>query len=78
MKKMKLDELSNSIDSKRKSVNEKILNNRSSERKKRSRKRSHGEREALDQISISKWKKAIEKGTVRKISDRIWYYDYGE
>ncbi|MDF0727137.1 hypothetical protein PY093_10470 [Cytobacillus sp. S13-E01] len=78
MKKMKLDELSNSIDSKRKSVNEKIINinNRSSERKKRSRKRSHGEREALDQISISRWKKAIEKGTVRKISDRIWYYDY--
>ena len=78
VKKMKLDELSNSIDRKRKSVNEKMINNRSSERRKRSRNRSHGEREALDQISISRWKKAIEKGAVRKIRDRIWYYDYGD
>ncbi len=75
---MNLDELSNYIDCKRKSVNEKIINNRSDERKKRSRSRSHGEREALNQISICRWKKAIEKGTVRKIGDRIWYYDYGE
>lgn len=76
MRKFKLSDLNELIDKKRKIVNKQISELSISKRKKRNRARSKGEREALDQISIHKWKKALENGKVRKISDRVWYYDY--
>lgn len=76
MKKIKLTDLNNVIEKNRIMVNNKIAKLSSHERRKRYRARSKGEREALDQISIRKWNKAVERGQVRKISDRIWYYDY--
>lgn len=78
MRKFRLSDLNELIDKKRKVVNKQISGISIPKRKKRNRARSKGEREALDQISIRKWKKALENGKVRKISNRVWYYDYGE
>lgn len=78
MRKMKLSDLNEIIERNRRMVNKQIAKLSTPERKKRNRVRSKGEREALDQISVQKWNKAIESGKVKKISDRVWYYDYGE
>lgn len=75
MRKINIDKLDTSISKNKKKVNEQLAHERK-ERKKRNRTRSQGEREALDQIAISRWKKAIVKGHVRKISDREFYYDH--
>lgn len=76
MRKIKLSDLNEIIDRRRKSVNRQISDVSNPNRKKRHRSRSKGEREALDQISIQKWKKALENGKIRKIDKRVWYYDY--
>jgi hypothetical protein len=76
MKKKSLDELNQVIKKKRKEVNEQIALNRGSNRRKRCRSRSKGEREAFDQISIERWKKAVERGEVKKLGPRKWYYDH--
>jgi hypothetical protein len=77
MRKMSLDTLNQSIEKNRINVNERIAHSISSmNRKKTTRTRSQGEREALDRISISRWKKAVENGKVKKVQDRVWYYDY--
>jgi hypothetical protein len=76
MRKFRLSDINELIDKKRKVVNKQISELSSPKRKKRNRPRSKGEREALDQISIKKWQKAVESGKVRKISNRVWYYDY--
>ena len=78
MRKFRLSDLNELIDKKRKIVNKQISEFSLPKRKKRNRARSKGEREALDRISIQKWKKAMENGKVRKISNRVWYYDYRE
>lgn len=76
MRKFRLSDLNELISKKRKVVNKQISELSSPKRKNRNRPRSKGEREALDQISIRKWQKALESGKVRKISNRVWYYDY--
>jgi hypothetical protein len=45
-------------------------------RKKRTRTRTTGEQEALNQIAIRRWQKALEKGKVKKLGTNTWYYDY--
>ncbi|PLR94639.1 hypothetical protein [Bacillus sp. T33-2] len=76
MRKIKLSDLNEVIERNRSMVNKQIAKLSSPKRKKRNRVRSKGEREALDQISVRKWKKALVSGKVRKISDKVWYYDY--
>lgn len=63
------------IEHERKNTNQ-LIASHLRRRRKRSRKRSQSEIEALNQIAINKWKTAVDKGYIRKISDRIWYYDY--
>ncbi|ESU31991.1 hypothetical protein G3A_13880 [Bacillus sp. 17376] len=54
MRKIKLSDLDEQIKRNRKKVNKKIAELSASKRKKKSRPRSKGEREALNQISIQK------------------------
>lgn len=76
MRNIRLDDLDKLIEKERKWVNERIAINRGSRRRKKSRTRSAGEREALNQISIKRWEEAVEKGHVKYLGDREWYYDY--
>jgi hypothetical protein len=77
MKNIDFQTLNDLIEKKRKAVNEQIAQERSSNaRGTRTRKRSKGEREALDQISLRRWQKAVEKGKVKKLGTNTWYYDY--
>ena len=45
-------------------------------RKRRFRTRSKGEVEALNQIAISRWNKAVSEGKIKSLGDRVLYYDY--
>ncbi|MBD8069371.1 hypothetical protein [Bacillus sp. PS06] len=76
MRKLHLDNINKTIDKRKKEVNELLAINSSTRRKKRSRVRSKGEREALDQISKKRWEKSVEKGEIKKLGDRKWYYDH--
>ena len=75
MRKVRLEEINEIIESERKNANQ-IIAQHLRRRRKRSRTRSTSEIEALNQISIRRWEKAVENGWIRKISDRKWYYDY--
>jgi len=74
MRKVRLEEINEIIESERKNANQ-IIAQHLRRRRKRSRTRSTSEIEALNQISIRSWKKAVENGWIRKVSDRKWYYD---
>ncbi|WP_312470499.1 hypothetical protein [Neobacillus sp.] len=76
MRKINLDELNRVIMERRKEVNEQIALSLGSDRKRRLRPRSKGEIEALNQISIERWKKAVERGEVKKLGPRKFYYDH--
>ncbi|WP_019155574.1 hypothetical protein [Robertmurraya massiliosenegalensis] len=75
MRRMKLEDLDKVIEQERKNANQ-IIASHLRRRRKRHRIRSKGEIEALNQISIYKWKKAVEDGHIKYISDRVWFYDY--
>jgi hypothetical protein len=45
-------------------------------RKMRTRTRTKGEQEALNQIAIRRWQKAVETGKIKVLGERILYYDY--
>jgi hypothetical protein len=66
VKKMNWASLNYRVNQHRKSVNEQLARERGSNRKKRSRKRSDGELQALDLIAMASWKKAEEKGKRKK------------
>jgi hypothetical protein len=72
----KLEDLSKVIMEKKKEVNEQIALSRGSNRRKRFRPRSKGEIDALNQISIERWKKALERGEVKKLGPHKFYYDH--
>ncbi|PKR76755.1 hypothetical protein CEY16_13120 [Halalkalibacillus sediminis] len=69
-------------------INETVTNNRTRAnaiikkelqpigRVKRYRPRSPGEVKALNEISISRWNKAVEEGKIKKLGERSYYYDY--
>lgn len=78
MRKMTLERMDETIESNRKMVNQKIRTSASQKaaRTRRYRSRSKGEIEALTQISITKWKKAVSEGKIKYLGDRIFYYDY--
>jgi hypothetical protein len=76
MRKLKLEDINKTIDNRKKEVNRILATSSSTMRKKKSRVRSKGEREALDQISKKRWEKAVAKNEVKKLEDRKWYYDY--
>lgn len=78
MRKMTLERIDETIESNRKTVNQKIRISASQKeaRTRRYRTRSKGEIEALTQISISKWKKAVTDGKIKSLGDRVIYYDY--
>ncbi|WP_099355256.1 hypothetical protein [Fredinandcohnia onubensis] len=75
MRTIRLEEIEKVIEAERKNAKQ-IIAQHLRRRRKRSRARSVGEIEALNQIAIRRWEKAVEKGWIRKISDRVWYYDY--
>ena len=78
MRKMTLERIDETIESNKKMVNQKIRISASQKeaRTRRYRTRSKGEIEALTQISISKWKKAVAEGKIKSLGDRVIYYDY--
>jgi hypothetical protein len=57
-------------------VNEQLAKERGPIRRKRSRRRSDRERQELDQIAMSRWNKAEEKGKIIRINANQYYYDY--
>jgi hypothetical protein len=78
MRKMTMERIDEAIESNRKMVNQKIRISASQKeaRTRRYRTRSKGEIEALTQISISKWNKAVAEGKIKSLGDRVIYYDY--
>ncbi|TCP19313.1 hypothetical protein EV207_16411 [Scopulibacillus darangshiensis] len=76
---IKLETLNQEIDKKSKEVNQIIFGNNSyGERKVRSRARSRDEAEALTQLAIASWEKAVKTGKIKVIGERSIYYDYRE
>ncbi|WP_456272475.1 hypothetical protein [Bacillus sp. AK031] len=75
-RKMSLGDIESTVRKNGKRANEQIAKTKSPNRKKRNRTRSEGEAEALNQISIQKWKKAVESGKVKKLGKNKFYYDY--
>lgn len=45
-------------------------------RRKKSRTRTPGEVQALNEISIARWQKAVKAGKISKVGKRAIYYDY--
>jgi|GEM_PF-2709382 hypothetical protein len=76
MRKISLGEIDNRIEENLNKVNFKILQSSQSGRKSRTRIRSVGEKEALNQLSIIEWKKAVSLGKIKKIGERKLFYDY--
>lgn len=75
MKTVKLEDINKRIEANRKEANKKIAEARKG-RRKRSRTRTKGEKGALDQISVKRWKKAEEKGDVKKLEERKMFYNH--
>ncbi|WP_173918926.1 hypothetical protein [Halobacillus sp. Marseille-Q1614] len=75
MKKVKLEDLNHRIESNRKEANKRIAESRNG-RRKRTRGRTKGEKEALDVLSVKRWKKAEEEGLIKKLGDRKMFYDH--
>ncbi|MEN1968681.1 hypothetical protein WMZ97_11485 [Lentibacillus sp. N15] len=79
MREITLQELDQAINKNRKKANEIIQKTLPrTGRRKKSRTRISGEREALNEISIARWNKALQTGKIKYISDRVWCYDYNE
>jgi hypothetical protein len=76
VRKMNFDRLNETINKNRKLVNEQIVKERGTNRKKRNRTRSVGERLALDEIAIARWNKAMESGKIMWIGSNRMKYDY--
>jgi hypothetical protein len=78
VRKMTLERIDEAIESNRKIANLKVRVSANQEkgRSRRFRSRSKGEVEALTQISISRWNKAVSEGKIRSLGDRVLYYDY--
>lgn len=77
MRSITLDAIDNLINKNRKAANEVIRSTiPTTGRRKRSRTRSPGEIDALNQISIARWDKAVQEGKVKVIGERCLYYDY--
>ncbi|MFG6114898.1 hypothetical protein ACGTN9_06890 [Halobacillus sp. MO56] len=75
MRKTKLEDINKRIEANRKAANKIIAEGRK-ERRKKSRVRTKGERDALDQISVNRWNKALEEGKIKKLGKRKLYYDH--
>ncbi|WP_409252816.1 hypothetical protein V1502_02485 [Bacillus sp. SCS-153A] len=72
-----LETLNETIEKNRKSANLTLRTaSSSSGRRKKSRARAKGEVKCLDQISISRWKKAVQDGKIISLGNRKMYYDY--
>ncbi|PLR94631.1 hypothetical protein [Bacillus sp. T33-2] len=78
MRAMTLGRIDEAIESNKKIANLKIKISASREkgRSRKFRSRSKGEVEALTQISISRWNKAVSEGKIKSLGDRVLYYDY--
>jgi len=74
---MTLEKIDNTIMSNRKNANEMIrLSAPNNSRRKKSRTRAKGEVVALNEISVSRWNKAVEAGKIKSLGKRVLYYDY--
>ncbi|MBE4906493.1 hypothetical protein IMZ08_00290 [Bacillus luteolus] len=76
LKVLTLDLIDNSILCNRAKADETIKLTSTNTRRKKSRTRSKGEVVALNEISISRWKKAVESGKIVSLGERVFYYDY--
>ena len=75
MKKMKLDDLNELIEERRKDVNFQLRKKAPSKLPSISN-RTPGEKEALTQLAIASWEKAGKAGKIKKLDSRTLYYDY--
>jgi len=77
MRTVTLESINKNITTNRKQANAKIrtsaLGNR---RRKKSRTRTLGEIKALNEISVSRWQKAVKAGKIIKTGKRSMYYDF--
>lgn len=76
MRKVSLYEIEDTIKKNREQANNIVRNNLSSTRRKKSRTRSKGETIALNEIAVSRWKKAVETKKIKRLGERSLYYDY--
>jgi hypothetical protein len=74
---MTLESINETIEKNRKSANLTLRTaSLSNGRRKKSRTRAAGEIKCLDQISISRWEKAVQDGKIISLGNRKMYYDY--
>lgn len=77
LRQISLETIDNAIISNRKGANEIIrLSLSNTSRRKKSRTRTKGEIEALNQISLSRWNKAVSSGKIKSLGERVLFYDY--
>jgi hypothetical protein len=77
MRTMTLQSIDHAIQSKKKETNFKVrVSSTSQGRRKKTRTRTEGEIEALNQIAIARWQKAVETGKIKSLGERVFYYDY--
>ncbi len=77
MRTVTLEQINQNINNNCKKANAVIRTSaRSSARRKKSRPRTPGEVQALNEISIARWQKAVRAGKIIKTGQRSMYYDY--
>lgn len=77
MRSLNFEEFNSKIELRRKDVNEELRKKyQYTSRKASKSSRTKGEKEALTEIAIASWENAIKLGKVKKIDDRVFYYDY--
>ena len=75
VKELNLNDLEKDINAKKADVEIKILSNTPSEKAYRTKPRDEDEIQVLHKLSILRWKKAVQEGKVKYISEREWYYE---
>lgn len=78
MRKLSLERIDEAIELNRMMANHtiRVSAGQKDGRTRRFRTRSKGEIEALNQIAISKWNKAVSEGKIKSLGNRVIYYDY--
>lgn len=78
MRTITLERINENILKHSKSADAAIRTSSTSKRKKKSRTRAPGEVQALNEISVARWQKAVRAGKISRLGDRKLYYDYSE
>lgn len=74
---LNFEEFNSKIELKRKDVNDELRKKyQYTSRRANKTTRTPGEKQALTEIAISSWENAISQGKIKKLGDRVLYYDY--